>query len=246
MMKALLPLALLLAAAAPPGGEKPKGGDRQIEVSDDLLDFSYGWPAEAAAIPKLSAQLEADLATQQKKATAQAGADKAERTADNPFNGHYFAKHWSVAGRSQRLLTLVAQSEFYSGGAHGNSLFHTILWDRTTNAAMHISDIFADEAAAVELVTPIYCTLLNKEREKKRGEPVQPSADKYDMNGGCPDFDDQEMALFDENGDGRFEVMRMLLPPYVAGPYAEGPYEIDIPVTPEFRALVKKEYRASF
>jgi hypothetical protein len=241
----LAAVALLFSTAHFAPAQPPVSTPRLVETEDELLSFTYGWPAEAAAIGKLRAELEADLARQRDKAEGYAREDKAERSEANPFNGHYFAKVWSVAGQSPRLLSLAAQSEFYSGGAHGNSLFHTILWDRTQDKGIHVSDIFADEAATMELMTPLYCALLNKERETKRGEPVEASPDKYDMNG-CPDFDDQEMALVDEDEDGRFDLMRVLLPPYKAGPYAEGSYEVDIPFTPELRRLVKIEYRESF
>jgi hypothetical protein len=38
----------------------------------------------------------------------------------------------------------------------------------------------------------------------------------------------------------------VLVAPYNAGPYAEGSYEVTVPVTPEILALVKAEYRDSF
>ena len=38
----------------------------------------------------------------------------------------------------------------------------------------------------------------------------------------------------------------ILIGPYEAGPYAEGGYEVTLPVTPAILAVVKPEYRASF
>jgi hypothetical protein len=34
--------------------------------------------------------------------------------------------------------------------------------------------------------------------------------------------------------------------PYVAGPYAEGEYEIELSVTPDLLAALKDEYRGDF
>jgi hypothetical protein len=43
-----------------------------------------------------------------------------------------------------------------------------------------------------------------------------------------------------------FTRIGILIGPYEAGPYAEGDYEITLPVTPEVLAAVKPEYRADF
>ena len=62
----------------------------------------------------------------------------------------------------------------------------------------------------------------------------------------CPPLGDQVVVPVDADEDGRFERLRVLLGPYAAGPYAEGSYEVDVPVTGEMRALVKAQYRESF
>ena len=44
----------------------------------------------------------------------------------------------------------------------------------------------------------------------------------------------------------RFDRIGLLAAPYVAGAYAEGSYEVTLPVTPKVLAAVKPEYKAAF
>ena len=43
-----------------------------------------------------------------------------------------------------------------------------------------------------------------------------------------------------------FDRIGILVAPYEAGPYAEGDYEVTLPVTQAVLAAVKPEYRAAF
>ena len=44
----------------------------------------------------------------------------------------------------------------------------------------------------------------------------------------------------------RFNRIGLLVGPYAAGPYAEGSYDITLPVTPAVLKAVKPEFRAAF
>src|SRR3712207_3472427 len=99
---------MLLAAcsAEAPEPERSKAGKqvapapaapaqaRQVEEKSDLLEFTYGWPVEAASIPALVRQLEADMARDRAEAVTMARDDKASREAGAEFNGHYLSKIW--------------------------------------------------------------------------------------------------------------------------------------------------------
>ena len=78
--------------------------------------------------------------------------------------------------------------------------------------------------------------------EKRRGEPVQPD----DLFGDCPKYHDVTVLLSDEDSNGRFDHIHVIADQYVAGPYAEGPYEILLPITAAMIERLKPEYRPSF
>ena len=58
--------------------------------------------------------------------------------------------------------------------------------------------------------------------------------------------DDIAIIPTDKNGNGRFELLTLVASPYVAGPWVEGDYEIELTVTPDLLAGLKSDYRASF
>lgn len=242
-MKAV-PLAalLLLAAGSAPAAQGPAA--REVKEDEGGLDFAYGWPAEAAAIPGLAAALEADMAKQRREALALARADRAERTPEMPFTGHYFQKRWRAHGDTGPLLSLAAQTGTFTGGAHGNSVFETLLWDRAAKRAIELAAVFTDAKAAFAAMTPAYCAELDRQRAERRGEELP--LEGADWMTECPPLAERAAAPADSDGDGRFDRIRVLIDPYDAGPYAEGVYEVDIRVTPALRALVRPGYAAAF
>jgi hypothetical protein len=254
MNRLLLALMLLLAAcsaeapeptqnkAAKPAPAAP-AKERLIEENSDLLQFTYGWPAEAAAIPKLVALFEAEMAKQRAEAIEMAKDDKADRTAENPFNGHYFSKVWKTYGKGRRLLSLGASVENFTGGAHGNMNFDAVLWDGEASEKLQPAQLFSDPAAAFQLMSRVFCERLDRERAERRGEELPLHGTDWMVE--CPPLAEQVVVPLDRD-DRVFESMLVLVPPYTAGPYAEGSYEMEIELTDEMRRLIKPEYAGDF
>lgn len=157
-----------------------------------------------------------------------------------PYHQHYLHKEWTLGGATARLLSLVGHVESFTGGAHGNTGFALMLWDKIADKAVQPSDLLAD-AGALNLLRADYCKALEAERLKRReGEQLEGDFAK------CPPYSDLVLAPTDSDGNGRFDRLAFLAAPYVAGPYAEGEYEIPLGVTPELMAQIKPDYRASF
>lgn len=262
MRKALLPAAALLAAACAQSGSDTTGPEQNsalpvpaarqgnaasktVAEQSDLIEFSYAWPAAATAIAALNTRLESELAKDRTEALAGARDDKESRIGqDYPFNGHYFRKEWTVEGDTPRLLSLAAEIETFTGGAHGNQGYDSILWDRRAAQAIAFDDLFASPSAALEALTKDFCPALDKARAEKRQETLPLKGDDWMVS--CPALDKQTLVPVDGDKDGRFETLRALIGPYEAGPYAEGSYEIDMPVTAAIRSLVKTDYADMF
>ena len=88
------------------------------------------------------------------------------------------------------------------------------------------ADLFAEPANRDRLLTQRWCDALNKAREEKRGEPVGGDG----MFDECPKLDEIAIVPTDKDGNGRFERLILVASPYVAGPYSEGSYEIELSV----------------
>jgi hypothetical protein len=214
-----------------------------IASKDALLDFSYSWPEQAAAVPALDSRFRTDAAAQRRRATRLAAADRRERQKmDNGWNGHLFARGWTVVGTGARLLSLQSSLETYTGGAHGNRSSSALLWDRQLGREVAQNSLLQRPGWWDGAIRQPFCVLLDRERAKRREEPVKAG----DWPNQCPLLSEVTLALADRDNDRRFDHVQVTADPYVAGAYAEGTYEISLPITAAMLARLKREYRPSF
>lgn len=232
----LVAAALLLTAAAP---AKPV----KVEQNSKALEFSYEWPAEAAAIPALDRRFRSDMAKALKEARANALDDqKLARRQKRDFNGHFYSMAWTLAGETPRLLSLESDNGSFEGGAHPNTIYGALIWDRKLNRETSMDALLTGRGNFAAVVRAPYCKALDAERNKRReGEKL----DLPEFNA-CPKFSDLAIAPVDHDKNGRFDRISVVASPYVAGPYVEGEYEIVLPVTARLVAALKPEYRSSF
>ena len=257
-MKAAMPLAILLAAcgnqATPPAnrveGPAPAAKPAQpaakafaLDEKNDLLEFHYAWSAEAAAVPQLVAKFSAAMDKTKAELLANAKADKAERAKqDFPFNPYSSSTDYTTAGTTAELLSLRVDVASYTGGAHGNYGSGGLLWDRSLGKQAELPTLFTAAENMERLLTQPWCDALNKAREEKRGEPVGGGG----MFDECPKLAEISIIPTDKDGNGKFERLVMVADPYVAGSYAEGDYEIELPMRGDLISAIRSEYRDSF
>jgi hypothetical protein len=236
LLAAALPLSLG-ACATLFGPSSPFALDRK----GDLVEFNYAWSAEASRHPALVRQLRRDLETAFNAATATAEADRAgAKAGGHPFRSHSFSRRWTTAGQSARLLSLDGRTSAFTGGAHPNHGSKALLWDRRLAREVTLASLLASPQSLTAL-RPIYCRALDAERERRRGT-LRAGA----MFMECPRIDQLTVLPADRDRNGRFDTLRWIADPYVAGPYSEGYYAIDQAVGPAFRSALKPAYRASF
>lgn len=228
----LAAIALTAAAAVP----------HKVVRKTAMLDFSYVWPAEAAAIPALDSRLYADAKAKLAEAQKYAREDEAlTREQKRDFYPHFFSMQWTTAGQTKRLLSLQSDMGVFTGGAHPNSNYGAMLWDRRLNRQVPVTALFSRSASLGSLTRAAYCKALDKERLKRReGERLEGEFAR------CPSYSELAIAPTDANKDGRFDSIALIASPYVAGPYVEGEYEVVLPVTRALLTALKPEYRASF
>ena len=212
------------------------------EEKTPLLDFSYEWPAEAAAIPALVERFTRDMDSAHKEAVATAQEDEKSRKGIGvDFNNHSFERSWSTAGQSPALLSLMATTSVFTGGTHPNHGSTALLWDRKANREMKASDLFAKASDFTALLNGPWCKGIEQARlERRQGERI---GGEFDI---CPPLSDISVIPADTDNDGKFDRLRFLADPYVAGPYAEGDYEVAYAIEPSWIAAMKPEWRDSF
>lgn len=222
------------------GGASAKPFKSELKNAD--ADFSYSWSSEVAAVPALVKRFTADLLKQKAAALSGGKEFNAERKkmGDDPV-GYMHSTGIETAGQSARLLSLEIATASYTGGAHGNYGYGSLLWDRRLNREIAFDDLFIRKGALTQLARAPYCKALDGERLKRRqGEKLDGEFSE------CPKFADLAIAPVDKEHDGRFERISFVAAPYTAGPFSEGEYLLELPVTRQLMAAIKPVYRPSF
>lgn len=230
------------AAAAPPPPAAPSEAFVAEEKSP-LIEFRYGWSAEAAAVPGLVERFQSEMVRLKRELEAGAEKDRGFREREGiEFHGHMASIDHQTAGQSDQLLSLVTERSSYTGGAHGAFSVASILWDRTAGKEIRPADLFAAAGNLDRLLTQRWCDALNAAREEKRGQP----AGEGGIFDDCPPLGDIAVIPADGDGNHRFEKLLLIASPYVAGPWVEGSYEIELGMTPDLLAGLREQYRGAF
>ena len=212
-----------------------------VEEENDLYSFSFSWPG---SIPKkLASRFRAEESRLKAELVAGAEEDRAEREKQGAdYHPHAASRSYDYSGWAGRLMSLMSTSYGFTGGAHGSTGTGAILWDKVLEREIVIQDLLQPGTSWTGAIRQPFCVLLDREREKRRDEPVR----EDDLFGNCPELKELTVLLSDTDKDARFNHILVIADQYVAGPYAEGPYEISLPITAAMIERLKPEYRASF
>ena len=219
------------------------GGASKVEESSDLYEFDYSYPAEAGRIPALKIWLDAERA----KARAQLIEDATSGRADakqSGFEYHAYAqgRAWEKVAETPRFLSLSLLVSEYTGGAHPNYGFDSLLFDKQAGERIAPLALFTSPTALDAVIQRPFCAMLDKERGKRRGEPVVSDGSMFND---CIKPSEQTVILGSSTGR-TFDRIGVLIGPYAAGSYAEGDFDITLPVTAALLRAVRPEYRAAF
>ncbi len=228
--------------AQPPEAE-PRGARSFTEETDTFL-FEYSYPQEPGEIPALAAWLD-DRLDEERNLLARE-ADRARRNARNdgfPFNKYSSLTHWHLVADVPDYLSLSAQLSTYTGGAHPNYGFDTMVWDKEAKTALEPIAFFISPTALDEALGDQLCQALNAERTKRRGMEIPEGSD--DPFEACVKPDETNLLLGSLSGL-KFDRVGVQIAPYLAGPYAEGSYEFTFDITPDLLETVKPEYQDAF
>jgi len=208
-------------AAAPAASNAPLG---YADTTDDA-QVKLTLPDPIRSYPELHTRLYDEGKASLTRFLDQARKDRAEASAGGFVSpAYYHTINWKIAAQSSRFLSLYAEEDDYQGGAHPNSGFQALLWDKTRNGLIPAGNLFAPGASLAGVDTYL-CHQIEAARARRTGAPVNQTQSGFP----CPDIRDSRLILIPSTLDGKIGAIDVLYAPYEVGPYAEGPYEVRIP-----------------
>lgn len=202
---------------------------------DELLNFSYHWPAEAERDPALVAFLRARMAAAREQALADARENHREARAGQEPSPYYFTQSWWLAGAGGDLLSFAGVVETFVRGGPPEGRFETLLWDSTGHRPVPVAELVGPLLPGLE---QRYCASLNEERAAISGAAIRPDR--------CPPLAEQVLTLADTNGNGRFDRLSIGIEPNVVAPDDEDPYTPEVDLEAGDLAQVPERWRGAF
>lgn len=212
--------------------------DLFIRESSPTLDFVWHAPPEISAAPDaLSAiRAEANEALAEMREGAREFAQTLAEEGQDPRQLSY-REDWTLSYETPGLMNFTSETYRYDGGAHGMTTFDSLFWDKEAGAAVDRSALFVNWPQARERIGRLFCENLDLMRADRRGGEVGDGGLGFSD---CPDVTDFPWAL--SNGGIGEPALKVLVEPYAAGPYAEGSYEVTIPLSDDLRGAMKTAY----
>ncbi len=234
-------------AGAPPNGaadEVAKNAPASdVREKSELIEFAYSYPRDAAQIPELAKFLDGDRQAKRDALVAAADRDRAASAkGDFPYHAHSHLQKWLRVTSTPRFLSLSAEIETYMGGAHGMTGFDTLLWDRNRRTRLKPVDLFTSPEAFDAAIHDDFCVRI---KQAKAAKGIQMTDDPDSPFSACPPASAQTVWL-GSSGGRYLDRMTIAIAPYEVGPFAEGSYKINVPVTAELVKAVKPEYQRDF
>lgn len=228
------PDALVTAAeAAAPAG---------YESKTPWADVKLTLPDELKAHPDLHARLYADEVRKLRQFAEGAQGELTEAGAPTDRPKYENAITLAAAAETPKLFSLKRTAFDYSGGAHPNTLTSGILWDKALKRQIGLADLFR-KGADLAVLDQALCSGLNTARRARVPDGASLTFDSKPF--ACPRVATTPFVLAPGDAPGKAAGLTFLIGPYQAGPYAEGGYEITIPVM-VFRSFLAVPYNDEF
>ena len=219
-------------------------GPRDLTEETELYLFKQSWPEAVGKVPALAARLDREGRKARRELAAQAAEDReATEDAGFPFNKHSYGEEWKVVAEIPGWLSLSNEVFSYTGGAHGMYGTESLVWDKQADRGVPGIELFASPAVLEAALGQKLCDALDAERLRRRGPDYVP--DSEGLFSLCPDLGEATVLVGSSNRRA-FDRITIYFGPYVAGPYAEGDYELHFPVDARVLDAVKPEYRPAF
>ena len=129
---------------------------------------------------------------------------------------------WTLTAATPRLLSAWETWYDYAGGAHPNNGSDALIWDPVNDHEIQRGDLFKPDADQARLDASL-CQAIHQAKAQRSG-PSDP------LTWPCPKWADSNFVFAPSVVSGKLGGLVFLFDPYAVGPYAEGTYEVAVPL----------------
>lgn len=209
-----------------------------FDQSDEAAKVALRLPAEIANHPALHTLLYDRETAGLKTFVAKAQADRTASEGKFPWRPYTRQDQWFLAAEAPPLVALRALWFEDTGGAHPNHGASSLIWDSAANREIQPKALFRPDADLSVLDRAI-CDAVAQAKTHREG--ATPLNDMFS----CPKWNQTVLVPAPSTIPGKIGGLTVLIDPYVVGPYAEGDYEVVVPVA-TFQSLLAPAYAGAF
>lgn len=192
--------------------------------------------------PGLRFRLYGDGVKELKSFAAQAHGDRAHLAAKGLQTPPYQRDiAWTLTAATPRLLS--ARESWFddTGGAHPNHGWNGLLWNIPEDRAIPRAELFRPDADQAKLEQGL-CEAIKAAKVQRVG--AQEAAEEAG-SWPCPRWADSDFVFAPSTVHGKLGGLVFLFDPYSLGPYAEGDYQVTVPLA-EFQGALSPAYADEF
>lgn len=212
------------------------------ESKTPFAEVKLTLPETIKTQPQLASRLYREGVAELNTFNEGAQADRTEFGGDGDLPPYAKEITWERTAETDGLISLARTDYDFTGGAHGNSLYAAMLWDKGEGRPVRSETLFAPGVDMARLDQAL-CTAINA--AKKARDPSIPAIRLGGGDWACPKASATPFALAPSTTPEKAGGLMFLIGPYMVGPYAEGGYRIVLPLS-AFQNLLGPEYADQF
>jgi hypothetical protein len=229
------------APAAPaPVNPAAAGAPMSFDSKTQYATVKLTLPDAIKSKPDLHAPLYAAAVRDLRQFSEGAQADLSE--AGGGPGGYEKTIAFDPGAETGKLFSLARTDFEFTGGAHPNTSFSAVLWDKAMKKRLGFADLFRPGADLAGLDKAL-CDAANAAKQAR-----SPGSETATLGGKmwtCPKAVATPFVLTPGTTPGKAGGITFLLGAYQIGPYSDGPYQIALPQS-VFRALLNPAYADEF
>jgi len=195
--------------------------------------------------PDLHVRLYSESVKDLKAFVEGAQADRTEAGGDQGMPVYESLITFDTPVETGKLFSLARSDYEFTGGAHGNTAYTGVLWDKAMKRPVTAAGLLKP-GVALSALDGLLCTAVNAEKRKRDPQAETVSLNPKDASGwSCPHAADTPIVLAPSTEPGKAGGLVFLVGPYQVGPYAEGSYQVPVPQA-AIRSLLAPAYADEF